>query len=68
MAHCMVEILGNVALSREMGAKSLEYSQQHDIHGSVRAFESIYEYVGQQGFWEIVNETGLLAVSSPLKK
>jgi 1,2-diacylglycerol 3-alpha-glucosyltransferase len=68
MAHCMVQILGNRALSREMGAKSLEYSQQHDIHGSVRAFESIYEHVGQQGFGEIVNETGLLAVSSPIKK
>jgi 1,2-diacylglycerol 3-alpha-glucosyltransferase len=68
MAHCMVEIMGNEALCREMGVKSLEYSQQHDIHGSVRAFESIYEYVGQQGFWEVVDEPGLLALSSPIRK
>lgn len=55
MARCMVEILSNDTLCQQMGAKSLEYSQQHDIQGSVRAFESIYEYVGQQGFWEIVD-------------
>jgi len=68
MALCMVEIMGNEALCRQMGEKSLEYSQQHDIHGSVRAFESIYEYVGQQGFWEIVDDPGLLALSSPIRK
>jgi 1,2-diacylglycerol 3-alpha-glucosyltransferase len=68
MADCMVEILGNDTLCRQMGAKSLEYSQQHDILGSVQAFESIYEYVGQQGFWEIVDERGLLTLSSPIRK
>jgi glycosyltransferase involved in cell wall biosynthesis len=68
MAHCMVEILGNDTLCRQMGAKSLEYSQQHDIQGSVRAFERIYEHLGQQGCWEIVDEPGLLALSSPIRK
>jgi 1,2-diacylglycerol 3-alpha-glucosyltransferase len=68
MADCMVEIMGNNALCRQMGAKSLEYSQQHDIQGTVRAFESIYEYVGQQGFWEIVDEPGYLALSSSIRK
>jgi 1,2-diacylglycerol 3-alpha-glucosyltransferase len=68
MANCMVEILGNDTLCRQMGAKSLEYSQQHDIHGTVRAFESIYEYVGQQGFGEIADEPSLLALSSSFTK
>lgn len=65
MAHCMVEILSNDVLRREMGAKSREYSQQYDIHESVLAFESIYEYLGQQGFWDIIDEPGLLALSNP---
>src|SRR5579863_256574 len=64
IACCMVEVLGNDTLCRRMGSKSLEYSQQHDIHGSVRAFESIYEYLGQQGYWEIVDEPGILALPS----
>ncbi|HEV3414959.1 MAG TPA: glycosyltransferase [Puia sp.] len=68
MANCIVEAMGNEALCREMGAKSLEYSRYHDIHGSVRAFESIYEYIGQQGFWEIVDDPGILALSSSLRK
>jgi 1,2-diacylglycerol 3-alpha-glucosyltransferase len=68
MAHCMVQILGDDTLCRQMGTKSLEYSQQHDIHGTVRAFESIYEYVGQQGFWEIVDDPGYLALSSNIRR
>ena len=68
MSQCMVEILGNDALCRELGAKGLEYSQQHDIHGSVRAFESIYEYVGQQGFWEVIDEPRHLTLSSSIRK
>jgi 1,2-diacylglycerol 3-alpha-glucosyltransferase len=68
MAHGMVEILGNDVLCRQMGAKSLEYSQQHDIHESVRVFESIYEYVGQQGSLERVDEPGYMALSSPIRK
>jgi 1,2-diacylglycerol 3-alpha-glucosyltransferase len=68
MAHGMVEILSNDTLCRQMGAKSLEYSQQHDIHESVRVFESIYEYVGQQGSLERVDEPGYMALSSPIRK
>jgi hypothetical protein len=63
-----VQILGDDTLCRQMGTKSLEYSQQHDIHGTVRAFESIYEYVGQQGFWEIVDDPGYLALSSNIRR
>ena len=67
MVRCIVELMADDALWRQMRAGSLEYSQQHDIHGSVRAFESIYEYLGQQGFWELVNEPGSW-VLSPAKK
>lgn len=68
MARCMVEILSNDTLCRQMGAMSLEYSQQHDIHGSVRVFESLYEYLGQQGFWEVIDEPRHLTLSSSIRK
>lgn len=68
MARCMAEILGNNTLCQQMGAKSLEYSQQHDIQGSARVFESIYEYLCQQGFWEIIDKPRILTLSSSIRK
>jgi 1,2-diacylglycerol 3-alpha-glucosyltransferase len=67
IVHCMVEILGNQTLWEQMSKKSLEFSQEHDIHGAVKSFQSIYEYLVQKGFWEVVDERGPWILSSVKK-
>ncbi len=67
IVRCMVEILGNRARWDQMSKKSLEFSQGHDIHGTMRSFESIYEYLVQNGFWEVVDERGPWILSSVKK-
>ena len=67
IVRCMVEVIGNQTLREQMSKKSLEFSKEHDIHEAVRSFESIYQYLGQRGFWEVVNEQGPWTLSSVKK-
>jgi glycosyltransferase involved in cell wall biosynthesis len=48
MVRCILRIMCDDTLHRQMSATSLVYSQQHDIHECVRAFENIYEYLGHE--------------------
>jgi 1,2-diacylglycerol 3-alpha-glucosyltransferase len=64
MALCILKIMRNQATYRQMGARSLEYSRDHDIHACASAFEHIYEYLGHRGFWEVVGETGSWVLAS----
>jgi 1,2-diacylglycerol 3-alpha-glucosyltransferase len=43
MSHCIEEIMANVELSRQMGEKSLEFVQDHDIRKACDSFEKLYE-------------------------
>jgi len=67
MVRSTLEIMRSEALHRQMSARSLAYSRQHDIHACVRAFENIYEYLAHEGFWEVVNESGPWVLSSTKK-
>jgi 1,2-diacylglycerol 3-alpha-glucosyltransferase len=64
MALCIVKIMRSPATYRQMGARSLAYSRQHDIHECMNAFENIYDYLGQVGFWEVVGEPGPWVLAS----
>ncbi len=43
LVACIIRILGNPVLAKQMKQKSLELVSRHDIHDTVISFESIYE-------------------------
>jgi 1,2-diacylglycerol 3-alpha-glucosyltransferase len=68
MVSCIVKIMRNHATYRQMGARSLAYGRQHDIHACMSAFENIYDYLGHGGFWEVVGEPGPWLLASTKKQ
>jgi 1,2-diacylglycerol 3-alpha-glucosyltransferase len=67
MALCILKIMREEVVCSRMGQSSLTYSREHDIHACANAFEHIYEYLGQRGFWEVVGEPGPWVLASAKK-
>ena len=43
LSNILIELFSNSGLRRQMGKKSLEIIQEHDINKSMAMFESIYQ-------------------------